>query len=378
MSRQGHNIAFVIDSMAGGGAQRVVANLANHWSAQGHRVSVITLAGATEDAYTLLPSAQRIALNMYGNSTNSLVALQQNLRRARALRRQLRQLKPDVAIGAQPTGNVLLALASRGMAVTAIGSEHTHCPLQPMNLYWRALRYFTYGWLDAVTAPTEETALWLQRHTKARRTVTIPNPIVYPLPAQPPIVAPEQVLPTDCPCIIAVGRLEPVKGFDWLIDAFSRIAAMHPNWNLVVVGEGNARPDLEKQVAELGLRLRVHLPGWVGNVGDWYQRASVVAMTSRVEGFGNTLAEGMAYGLPAVAFDCEVGPRAIVRDGVDGILVRLGEVEQFARALSELMQNEVLRDSFAHRAVEARHRFGIQTVAKRWEQLLEQACTHCR
>jgi glycosyltransferase involved in cell wall biosynthesis len=99
-------------------------------------------------------------------------------------------------------------------------------------------------------------------------------------------------------------------------------------------------------------------------------------MTSRVEGFGNTLAEGMAYGLPAVAFDCEVGPRAIVRHGVDGILVPLGEVDQFARALSELMQNEVLRESFAHRAVEARHRFGIQTVAKRWEQLFAQANIH--
>jgi len=376
MNRQGQTIAFVIDSMAGGGAQRVVANLANYWSAQGHRVSVITLAGATEDAYTLLPNVQRIALDMYGNSTNSLVALQQNLRRARALRRQLRQLKPDVAISAQPTGNVLLALASRGMAITAIGSEHTHCPLQPMNHYWRALRYFTYEWLAAVTAPTEETALWLQRHTKTRRAVTIPNPIVYPLPAQPPMVVPEQVLRADRPCIIAVGRLEPVKGFDWLIDAFSRIAAMHPNWNLVIVGEGNARPDLEKQIARLGLRARVHLPGWVGNLGDWYQRASIIAMTSRVEGFGNTLAEGMAYGLPAVAFDCEVGPRAIVRHGVDGILVPLGEVDQFARALSELMRNEVLRESFARRAVEARHRFGIQTVAKRWEQLFAQANTH--
>ena len=123
--------------------------------------------------------------------------------------------------------------------------------------------------------------------------------------------------------LLAVGRLEVEKGFDWLIDAFSALATKYPEWDLVILGEGSLRATLEKQVQTSGLARRVFLPGRVGNVGDWYERANLYVMSSRFEGFGNTLGEAMAYGLPAVSFDCETGPRNIIRHETDGLLVPL-------------------------------------------------------
>lgn len=167
--------------------------------------------------------------------------------------------------------------------------------------------------------------------------------------------------------MLAVGRLTVEKGFDCLIESFSTLAEKHADWVLVILGEGPLHAELQKEVLAKGLENRVHLPGRSGNIGEWYERANLYVMSSRFEGFPNALLEAMAYGVPAVSFDCDTGPRDIIRHDVDGLLVPKGDVAGFTAALDRLMSDAVLRRRFADQALQVRARFSVEQVAGMWE-----------
>ena len=361
--------------MGAGGAERVAANMANHWAEKGWDVVIVTLVVQSHDVYPLHPAMRRIVLGKAGESGNPVVGLARNVGRVIALRRVLRRVSPDIALGMMTTANVLVALAALGLRVRAVGSEHIHPPCFPLGRLWEALRWWGYGLLNAVTALTAETAQWLEEHTRARRVAVIPNAIPWPIPSGEHWVDPSDCLAQGRKLLLAVGRLDPQKGFDLLIETFSRIAVNHPEWDLAILGEGGEREALECLMQAHSLEGRVSLPGWVGNVAQWYEAASLYVMSSRFEGFGNTLAEAMACGLSAVSFDCDSGPRHIIRHEVDGLLVPPEDVFSLAAALSRLMGDEDLRRRFASRAVEARQQFSLEGIAVRWETLFEAVLT---
>ena len=264
-----------------------------------------------------------------------------------------------------------MALAAWGLPVLVVGSEHVHPPQFPLGVLWEVLRRYSYGRLSAVAALTRESAEWLQAHTNAKQVVVIPNAAPWPLPAKNPKLCPESVCRSGRKILLGVGRLVVEKGFDCLLDAFSRLASPNPDWDLVILGEGPLRLVIENIVKATGLEGRVFLPGSVNNLGEWYERADLYVMSSRFEGFGNTLAEALTYGLPAISFDCEAGPRNIVRHEKDGLLVTLGDVVGLTEALNRLMGNPAMRERFSENAKEARERFSIGRVTGMWEDLFE-------
>src|SRR5699024_2974076 len=113
--------------------------------------------------------------------------------------------------------------------------------------------------------------------------------------------------------LLAVGRLHPVKGFDVLIEAFRLLARYFPLWDLVIVGDGPERQALQQQIDAANLQDRIQLVGRVGTISAWYEQSDLYVLSSRTEGLSNTLLEAMASGLAPVAFDCETGPREIIR-----------------------------------------------------------------
>jgi len=125
---------------------------------------------------------------------------------------------------------------------------------------------------------------------------------------------------------------------------------------------GGAKRVMVNLTSTLCLNERAYLPGLVGNISDWYKVADIYVMSSSLEGFGNTLAEALASGCPAVSFDCDTSPRDIIRHEIDGLLVSPGDVETLSSAMTRLMDNEALRSQFAARAVEARERFSIERI----------------
>jgi glycosyltransferase involved in cell wall biosynthesis len=367
------NILLFTQSLAGGGTERTVATLANHWATRGCEVTVATLAPQAEDFYGLHPAVARVALDLAGPGGNPIAGAWQNLQRVRALRRLLEQVRPGVAVAMMSTPNVLLALAGRGLpGLVAVGSEHCYPPHAPLGRLWSAARRRTYGRLGAVVALTDECRRWIETHTSARSVPVIPNAVACPLPSIPPRIAPDAVLAPGRKALLAVGRLDPVKNLQALLAAFARLAPVHPDWDLVLLGDGPERGALRSAVGALGLDGRVVLPGIAGNVGEWHARADLYVLTSHSEGFPNALAEALCHGVPAVSVDCDTGPRDIVRHGVDGLLVAPDDPTALAQALGRLMGDAALRRQFAARAGEARERFSIERIAALWEALFVQ------
>ena len=366
-------LLIFISSMGGGGAERVSANLANYWATKGWEIAIVTLSQQRLDFYELHPAVKRVALDLAEETVNVLAVLWKNIRRVIALRRVLRQIQPDIALGMMVEANVLLALAAWGLpTLRTVGAEHIHPPQSAVGYLRDTLRSHTYGLLNAVTALSSEGKDWLKTHTNAQRIAVIPNAVTWPLPGQEPRISPNGLYQSGRQLLLAVGRLEVPKGFDWLIEAFSNLADKHPDWDLVILGEGSLRTTLDKQVRESGLEHRIFLSGRAGNMADWYESADLYVMSSRFEGFPMTLAEAMAHGLAAVSFDCDTGPRDIIRHEQDGLLVPPGDVAELTAALDRLMSDALTRQCFAERAVEVRERFSMERIAGMWEKLFEE------
>ncbi|MDM7321945.1 MAG: glycosyltransferase family 4 protein [Gammaproteobacteria bacterium] len=371
-------LLLFISQLSCGGAERVAANMSNYWVSKGWSIILVTLTAKSDDFYELSPKVRRVAFNLAGESKNLFIAIWNNIRRIRALRRVLLETKPDIALSMMDKNNVLLALASVGLKnVYFIGSEHIHPPQYPLGRIWELLRRWTYRWLDAVVALTSESGEWLRRHTSARLVRVIPNAVPSLLPSAPPYALPPNRTTTEDYRLLAIGRLVRQKGFDILISAFKKLSQHFPAWRLYIVGEGPLRGELMRQIVESKLQDRVILVGRVGNVGDWYRAADIYVMSSRFEGFPNTLVEAMAHGLPVVSFACETGPASIIRDGYDGMLVPPGDVEGLVRALGALMTNHELRRYFGERALEVHKRFSVERIADMWESLFDELQQDC-
>ena len=171
--------------------------------------------------------------------------------------------------------------------------------------------------------------------------------------------------------VIAVGRYVYQKGFDLLLQAWSKIEKLYPDWQLAIFGDGDRTP-YENQMKALGINDNsCHLNGPTSNIQQEYINSSIFVFTSRFEGFGMVLVEAMACGLPVVSFDCPCGPKDIVRDGEDGLLVENGNIDLLASSLSRLMNDETLRQSMSKAGLKNVQRFNIEQIAEQWRLLFE-------
>lgn len=361
-------LLIFIHSLSSGGAERVTVNLANYWAGKGWEITIATLAGRDKDYFPLHTSVRRIALNLDADSMHPMAALKHNYQRIKSLRDMLKQHQPDIALGIMTTANILLALAATGLDVPVIGSERIHPPMYPLGRAWEWLRRLSYRRLATVVALTHESAAWLDQWTSARRVLVVPNAVTYPITVHPPVIAPLSIM-RNTYNLMAVGRLVRQKGFDRLLQVFAILAPRFPDWNLIILGEGECRHSLERLRRTLDLEQRVFFPGPVGNLADWYKATDLFVMSSLFEGFPNTLVEAMSYGVPPVSVDCDTGPRDIIRHEVDGLLVPQNNKEAMVEALATLMRDKELRRQYGQRAVEVRKRFSMEKIVEMWENI---------
>lgn len=363
------HIMIVIHSLRGGGAERVAVDLSAYWQRLGYRVSLVTQMPKKTDVYTVPEGVHRYVMGTAHDSGGGWRGAIANWRRVRRLRKLIKKHKPDCVLGMMTTASILSVMAANGLPCRVIVSEHTHPPMQKLPDAWLRLRRWAYPRAHAVVALTSGTGRWIQDHIPGSRVVIIPNAVRWPLQKQEPIIpVPDKA---DRFRLLAVGRLHPVKGFDLLIQAFTLLASYFPDWDLVILGEGDERAALQKQIDEANLTSRISLLGRVGNMDDWYKQADMYVLSSRAEGLSNTLLEAMASGLPVVAMDCDTGPREIIRDNIDGILVNPPEnPDALAAHLSDLMARPLKRTALSRRAVDVRDRFSVPIVMAQWERLL--------
>lgn len=364
------NILFIVSSMQGGGAERVATLLCNYWTRNGHTVTLVpTFSGRGEYMYPLDDKVRLVYLtDRVGTFRKSLAS---KLLRLLALRSLVREINPDVAVSFLFDINVITLFITRGLNLPVVVSERVYPPAAPRRLMWSFLRRVSYPWAKAVIIQTELSAQWLKETCPKATSIIIPNPIVFPLPATLPNVPPEIIINSDTKVIISAGRLRPQKGFDILITAFSKLSEENQEWELVILGEGIERENLETQRNKLGLKNKIHLPGQVGNLSEWYKRGDIYAMSSRFEGFPNSLVEAMAYGLPVVSFDCDSGPRDIIEPQIDGILVNLKHgADGFSAALEKLISDKLMRCRMGDAAKSVQDKYSVFKIGKIWDTAL--------
>lgn len=203
----------------------------------------------------------------------------------------------------------------------------------------------------------EDAAEW----TELNNVTVIHNPLSF-FPDHPSDGSRKQV--------IAVGRYMPQKGFDRLIPAWRTVSEQHPDWTLRIYGDG-MRKELQQQVDSLGVTSSCILEPSVSNIDEKYSESSIFVLTSRFEGFGMVIIEAMACGIPAVSFTCPCGPRDIIADGKDGLLVENGDIEGLAEKINYLIENEDIRQEMGRQARLDIGRFKIEAIAGKWKSLFE-------
>ncbi len=167
--------------------------------------------------------------------------------------------------------------------------------------------------------------------------------------------------------ILAVGRLEKVKGFDFLLESFSMVAPAHPDWKVCICGGGSCESQLKKQAVDLGISEQVVFPGAVKNMEDYFMQTSVFALSSRSEGFPLVLLEAMSFGIPVVSFNLSA-PEKILSDG-GGFIVEFGNVSEFAKKLDLLMSDNSLCKQMGDEAYTSSGKYSVSEISEHWKNL---------
>ncbi len=349
-------IVFVIPDMPGGGTERVVALLANEYSGRGIPVAVLLFAGC-ERAYPLDSRIEVVSVG--GPSGGSLSARLWRLRRMRQFYRENKncQIWAFSAMGA-----VFSAVAAFGQKHFFLVSERN----DPTRYDHRRIRDLCYRRAQVVVCQTADAAKSFPAGIR-KKSVVISNPLE---PQEEPYTGEREKR------IVAVGRLSAQKNHKMLLRAFASFAKSRGDYILVLYGQGELETELRAMAEELGMRRRVMFRGFSSHVLADIRTAAMYVLSSDYEGISNSMLEAMALGLPVIATDCPIGgSRMYIRDGVNGLLVPVGDEEALARAMERLADEPAFGESLGREAVKLR---GELTTAKIADKFLALAASEWR
>ena len=357
-----------------GGADRVLIQKANWLANHGYDVTIVTESQADKPiAFPLSDHTRHVDLGVdfdaeYGHSLPVRAFIYFKLMRAygKKLKQFILDEKPDIVI--TTLGRDLEILTSLKDASIKIGETHTtqyhlrnfHLMEQRGGLYkWLAKFYrkrqvSLASKLKALVVLTPQDAKDWENVTK---TYVIPNAVSF---------SPEESAELENKQVIMVGRYNNAKGYDYLIPAWGIVHQRHPEWILNVYGSGELYNDVVHMIQEHCLDGSIILHEPTDHIMEKYLESSICVLSSRYEGFSLVILEGMSCGVPFVSFDCPYGPRNIIHDGEDGILVDYLNIDAFADNICRLIEDPVLRKKMGNAAKRNVKRFGQDEVMKRW------------
>ncbi len=236
------------------------------------------------------------------------------------------------------------------------------------NLFYLIKKTIAYFWMKQlinqlkkldrfITLTEEDKMLW----TELKNVQTINNPLSF---------FPDRISQCENKQIIAAGRYVPQKGFDLLIEAWSLVEKKHPDWKLLIFGDGD-RKLLENILNKNNLQ-NCYLKHSTNDIASEFINSSIYVLSSRFEGFGMVIIEAMACGVPPIAFDCPCGPKDIINNFKDGILVKSEDIKELADKICFLIENEDIRKEMGINARKNAERFKIEHIAEQWKLLFEE------
>ncbi len=359
-----------------GGMERVLLNKVAWLSAAGHDVSVVTTDQQERPPFYRFPDGVHLTDLGVNYSLDNDKPLRERipsyLRKRRLHRRRLTDLlmaeRPDITVSLYPSESSFIPDIADGSRKVL----ELH-----FNRFFR-LQYGRGGLTGLIDRRRSRRDVSIARRFDKFVVLTdedknywgrMPNITVIPNAALP------MPLQSDCSArrVIAVGRLDFQKGFDRLIDAWELVKAdpASEGWRLDIFGQGEWRDMLQARIAEKGLDDSAAVNAPTGDIAAEYAGSSILAMTSNYEGFPMVMIEAMSAGLPVVTFDYKCGPRDIITDCTDGVIVPNGDIRGFADALLRLMADGALRRRMGRAATAVTDRYSEESVMQQWTALFE-------
>ena len=372
-------ITIVIAGLAGGGAERVAVNLANAWSIRGYQPTVLTISqNSRPSAYKIHESvavrdvgwprggrehelnASAVAPIVRGFYANDSTILMPDVTMLALLRFAILQTEPDVVVSFITQTNVRVLAALNETKVPVIPCEVTDARRIDMA-NWQRPRDRYYRHAARVVATDPVIADWLS--TRGAKAISIHNPLLTPATSIPPHQNSRKR-------VLTMSRLSMEKRVEWLVRAFASIAEKYPDWGLEIYGHGPQRNFLEHLAEDLAPPGRIRVCGFSADAYRVLSGADIFVSASWIEGYGNSIWEALACGVPVIAIDAGPSIRKLVRHETDGLVVQGDGVPELAAALERLMSDEVERKKFAANAPEVVRRFSMQAALQQWDELL--------
>ncbi len=362
-----------------GGMERVLTLKANYFADYfGYDVTIILTEGLGQPYfYPLSDRINVINLNIgFEELWNQpilkkiFIYVKKQRQYKKALKAALMQIRPDITVSMlRREINFLNSIHDGSKKIGEIHINRAHYRTfeegdsnifkSLLSLYWKHTLIRHLKQLDSFVALTKKDQ---EAWTELNNVTVIPNPVSFPS-----VKLSQQTEKR----VIAVGRYCHEKGYDHLLQAWAEVQTLCPDWRLDAFGDGD-RTAFEKMLDDYQIdRSRCSLNGRVSDVQSEFARSSLAVCSSRFEGFGLAIVEAMDCGLPVVSFDCPWGPRSIIADGEDGVLVENGNVKQFAEAMARLMNDAEVRKNMGKRAAVNVQRFSMKAVARQWKNLFD-------
>lgn len=341
-----------------GGTERVCSIIANELDNAGYEIVIISISEGMQPFFSLNKDIKiRSLFPKPGRALYRTPALIYKLRKF------FIKEKIETLIVVE-TMSVLFTLpAVQGLAIDHICWEHFNFDEDLGKKGRRVARQLAAKYCDTVVTLTDrDKQKWLQVTKNKNKIISIPNPS----PFIPQSCEKEESTKT----VLAVGRLTYQKGFDLLLKVWIEVHHQFPDWRLTIVGEGEDRDQLESFINISNLSSSVNLVGNVTNIDSYYSNAEIFCLSSRYEGFGMVLVEALAFGLPIVSFDCELGPAEIL-EGTGSILVPANDTNLFANELIKLIKDREKRNQIKSLSLKKAETFQPDIIIQKWINLIE-------
>ncbi len=272
----------------------------------------------------------------------------------------LKKVNEGVLITTIPSFNILSAIFVKNNVIK-IGQEHKYFFGHEKSLQKKIKRY--YKKLDAITCLTDsEIRTYKKVLTGSKvKLYKIENATEMPF----------ETADLENKVVIAAGRFVDAKGYDLLISAFSKVIKKFPDWKLKIFGSGENEEILRQQIFNENAYNNIFLMPKTNDIIGEMMKSSIYALSSRYESFGMVIIEAMSVGVPCVSFACS-GPKEIIKDGEDGILVEEGNVDAFANALISLIQSKELRRKYGKNAKKNVERYSFNVIGDKWGSILSE------
>ncbi|NDW12745.1 glycosyltransferase family 4 protein [Bacteroides sp. 214] len=371
-------IAYCLPSLyIPGGMERVLTVKANYFADVLHYEITLILTDEKEKApyYPLSPKINIVNLGINYNELWDQPFHKKNLlyfKKQRTFKRELKKtlfsIKPDITVSMlRREINFINSIKDGSIKVgeAHINRENFRAVSQESGSN-SIKKLISKYWIKQLTSKLQQLSMFvvlteddIPKWTGISNICAINNPLSF---------FPSKKSTTENKQVIAVGRFLWEKGFDRLIEAWRLVNDKHPSWILKIYGGGD-KSAYQKQVDRLGIADSCLLEDAVSNISDKYIESSIFALSSRFEGFGLVLIEAMACGVPPVSFSCPTGPRYIINNNNNGILVEDGNIEELAKKICYLIEHDDIRRNMGAQARLDAEKYKIENIAKKWEEL---------